>query len=67
MNMWAQRRPVEPNRSPGSSFSQEHGCICPSQENNAGQTAPFPPDGWWISTECLTHRAVLVLGKISEP
>jgi len=62
MSMWPQ--PQQPNLNPGSPRSKATGCLCPIVPNNAGSSAPIPPDGWWLHTECPHHKARLVLGKV---
>lgn len=41
--------------NPGSVEAKALGCKCPSQDNNGGKLAPFPPDGWWIRGDCPLH------------
>ena len=40
---------------PGTRLAVEAGCTCPILDNNHGQMAPFPPDGWWITEACPLH------------
>ncbi len=41
---------------PGSVAAKALGCKCPSDDNNGGLIAPFPPDGWWVRPDCPVHR-----------
>lgn len=41
--------------NPGSRGALEAGCICAVLDNNHGQRAPWPPDGWWITEGCPVH------------
>ena len=44
--------------NPGSQEAKDQGCICAVLDNNHGKTAPWPPDGWWITEGCPVHRQV---------
>lgn len=41
--------------NPGSDAARDQGCICAVLDNNRGKRAPWPPDGWWISSGCPVH------------
>lgn len=41
--------------NPGSAEAREAGCKCPVIDNNYGEWAPAPPDGWWINAGCPLH------------
>jgi hypothetical protein len=41
--------------NPGSVKAQEMGCTCPVFDNDSGEQAPWPPDGWWITKGCPVH------------
>lgn len=41
--------------NPGSNEARDRGCICPVLDNNHGQSAPWPPDGWWMREDCPVH------------
>lgn len=48
---------MTPDRTPnpGSRAALKAGCRCAVLDNNHGEHAPWPPDGWWINTECPVH------------
>ncbi len=48
---------VIPN--PGSHEAVEKGCLCPVLDNNYGQIAPWPENGWWITDDCPLHGGVI--------
>jgi len=41
--------------NPGSVEATEHGCECAVMDNNRGRSAPWPPDGWYVSEGCPLH------------
>lgn len=41
--------------NPGSNLAREEGCRCPVLDNDHGERAPWPPDGWCISGNCELH------------
>lgn len=41
--------------NPGSDEARALGCRCAVLDNNHGLSAPWPPDGWWISGDCPLH------------
>jgi len=41
--------------NPGSEPARAQGCKCPSDDNNNGLWAPWPPDGWYTVPECDLH------------
>lgn len=43
--------------NPGSDEALAKGCICAVLDNNHGRSAPWPPDGWWITQGCPQHDA----------
>jgi len=43
--------------NPGSSEAAAAGCLCPTVENNHGQSAPFDSGEWWIIDGCPVHPA----------
>ena len=49
---WAEGAP-----NPGTREAVAKGCICAVMDNNHGQRAPYPPDGWWITQGCPQHDA----------
>jgi hypothetical protein len=51
---------------PGSREALLKGCRCPVGWNNRGTSAPFSPDGWFISDNCDFHHHKLNL-KIKTP
>lgn len=48
---------VQPKPNPGSQLAREMGCVCPVLDNNHGEFAPAPPDGWYVSEDCELHVA----------
>lgn len=57
---------AKPN--PGSDEARTKGCICPVLDNNHGKMAPWPPDGWWMDTECPLHgRADVLVPQVVPP
>lgn len=42
--------------NPGSQTARNTGCICAVIDNNRGRSAPWPPDGWWITEGCPVHN-----------
>jgi hypothetical protein len=64
MSMW--QAVPHPNPNPGSAHSREMGCRCPTDENNRGTSAPFPPDGWWLDPACVIHGTRLILAKVNQ-
>lgn len=52
------KKPVaQPKPNPGSQLAREMGCVCPVLDNNHGEFAPAPPDGWYIREDCELHVA----------
>jgi hypothetical protein len=41
--------------NPGSDEALDLGCRCAVLDNNHGRSAPWPPDGWWITVGCPVH------------
>jgi hypothetical protein len=41
--------------NPGSDEARDKGCTCPVLDNGHGRSAPWPPDGWWITQGCPQH------------
>lgn len=41
--------------NPGALEAATLGCTCPVIDNNYGQFAPWPPNGWWITDGCPLH------------
>lgn len=52
--------------NPGSREAFAQGCICPRMDNFNGQTAPWPPDGWWIVEGCPLH-SIEVADDVAPP
>lgn len=47
--------PMNGKPNPGSKEARAAGCICAVMDNNHGRSAPWPPDGWWITMGCPVH------------
>lgn len=43
--------------NPGSREARDAGCICAVLDNNHGEFAPWPDDGWWITQGCPVHAS----------
>lgn len=41
--------------NPGSDEAIEAGCTCAVMDNHHGKSAPWSPDGWWITGGCPVH------------
>ena len=41
--------------NPGSDEALDQGCLCAVIDNHHGRSAPWPPDGWWITEGCPVH------------
>ncbi len=42
--------------NPGSDEALDQGCTCAVLDNHHGRSAPWPPDGWWITEGCPVHH-----------
>jgi hypothetical protein len=53
--------------NPGSWEAIKAGCICAVMDNNHGRRAPYPPDGWWVTSGCPLHddRKTAVIAKVA--
>lgn len=54
--------------NPGSKEAKDQGCTCAVIDNNHGEVAPWPPNGWWVTEWCPIHddRTVAALKRLSD-
>jgi len=52
--LWADE--IAPPPNPGSREALDLGCRCAVLDNNHGRSAPWPPDGWFITEGCPIHH-----------
>ncbi len=45
----------DPRPRPGSDEALRYGCTCDIRDNNHGQRAPYPPNGWYVTGGCPVH------------
>jgi hypothetical protein len=53
--MFVHDRLIADSPKPGSSEARKLGCRCSVLDNNRGKYPPYPPDGWWIVSDCPVH------------